>query len=375
MKKHIMLVGGGTGGHFYPLMAVAERINMYAEKNEEKVKLFYIGPEKYNEAELVQNNIKFVYCPAGKRRKYKSSKNFFDFFKNIKGFFVAVRKLYWIYPDVVLSKGSYTSVPVVMAAAVLRIPIVVHESDSKPGSANKLAAKFAKYIGISFVACADYFPKQKTALIGVPLRNAFLQPAQNPHQELGIPSDRPVIFVTGGSMGAVRVNDLILNSLDDLLPYYTIVHQTGADNESTVEASAANLISDKSLLERYFIRGSMTGQEMDLAQSAATLIVSRAGAGTIFEIARKGTPSILIPIPEEISHDQLNNAYEYARTGAAFVLEEKNLVDDLLSQEIKRIIGDEQRYRNMSIAAKQFAKDDAAEQLAAVVITIANDHL
>lgn len=368
-----MFVGGGTGGHFYPLIAVAERLNVYAQTGKE-YKLFYMGPDAYDKEELTRNNITFVYCPAGKQRRYFSLLNFLDPFKTFYGFFVAVWKLYKIYPDIIFSKGGYTSVPVILAAAFLRIPIVVHESDSKPGRANKLAAKFAKYIAISFEAVAPQFPSKKTALTGIPIRQAFMQPVANAHAELGIPADRPVLFVTGGSTGAVKINNLILNSLDDLLPHFTIIHQTGADNATTVEKTAASLITDQSLLEHYFVRGTLNGREMDLAQSAATIIISRAGAGTIFEIARHGKPSILIPIPEEISHDQRSNAYEYARHGGALVIEEKNLVDDLLLAEIHRIIDDEQRYRNMSIAALQFAKDDAAEQLAGILVSIADEH-
>ena len=160
-----------------------------------------------------------------------------------------------------------------------------------------------------------------------------------------------------------------------MLPEFTIVHQTGAENAVGVESSAASLINDQALLSRYFVRGNLTAHEMDLAQSAATVIISRAGASSIFEIARKGKPSILIPIPEEISHDQRNNAYEYARTGAAFVIEEKNMVDDLLMAELHRIIDDAERYRTMSVAAQQFAKNDAAEQIAAILISIADEHL
>ncbi len=368
-----MFVGGGTGGHFYPLIAVVERLNLTVPADT-AYKHFYIGPDKYSEEDLVRNNIEFVYTSAGKTRRYFSLLNYLDPFKTLYGFFVSVWLLYKIYPDVLFSKGGHTSVPVVLAAAFLRIPIVIHESDSKPGRANKLAAKFARYIAISFEAVAQYFPEKKTALTGIPVRLSFMHTVSNPHAELGIPTTHPVLFVTGGSSGAMRINDLILKSLNVLLPQFTIIHQTGTDHATTVESSAANLVNDQELLQRYFIRGSLGGREMDLAQSAATVIVSRAGAGTIFEIARKGKPSILIPIPEDISHDQRSNAYEYARTGAALVIEEKNMVDDLLIAELHRIIDDEQYYRAMSEAALQFAKDDAAEEIAAVLTSIANEH-
>ena len=195
-----MFVGGGTGGHFYPLIAVAERLNVHAKTNG-SYRLFYIGPDKYSEQDLTQNEITYLYCPAGKKRNYFSIRNFFDPFKSMYGFFSAVWTLYKVYPDVVFSKGGYTSVPVILAAACLRIPIVVHESDSKPGRANKLAAKFARHVAISFEAVAEYFPEKKTALTGIPIRHAFMQGAANPHAELGIPTDKPVLFITGGSSG------------------------------------------------------------------------------------------------------------------------------------------------------------------------------
>lgn len=371
--KRIVLVGGGTGGHFYPLMAVAERLNDQAS-SEETLKLYYMGPDPYNQKELTVNNITFVKIPSGKRRKYFSVLNFFDLFKVFFGSLFAIAKLYKIYPDAVFSKGGYTSVPVVLAAAILRIPIMVHESDTRPGSANKLGGKFARYIAIGFDDTAKFFPKKKTALTGIPLRKTFLEVATDPISQLGLPSEKPLLFVTGGSLGAQRINRLILESLDDLLPNYTILHQTGINNEERVRQTSAELITDTTLLTRYFVKGSLTGKEMHLAQSAASLIISRAGTGTIFEIAQKGKPSILIPIPEDISHDQHTNAYAYARSGAASVLEEGNLTDGLLSSEINRIMSNQQTYDTMSTSARAFAQGDAAETIATTLLGITQEH-
>lgn len=370
--KRFLLVGGGSGGHFYPLIAIAQRLR--SENNQDPYELFYMGPEPYDSAALADTGITFVYCPAGKQRRYFSLLNYFGVLQTIAGFFVAIYRLYLLYPDVVMSKGSASSVPVVLAAWCLRIPIVIHESDSKPGRANALAAHFARFIGISFASAAPFFPEEKTALIGVPLRTAFLTKTQDPHTSLGIPNDRPVLFVTGGSLGAERINNLILHSLDELLPHYTIIHQTGKIHEATVEQTAASLVSDSSLLEHYFVRGNLTAEDMDHAQSIAALIISRAGAGTIFEIAQKGVPSIIIPIPEHISHDQRTNAYEYARGGACVVLEEENLIDDLLLQEVMRIMSDTSVQASMRQAAQAFAKQDAATELAKTLIAIANEH-
>lgn len=371
--KRIVLVGGGSGGHFYPLIAVAERLNDLRDKGE-YLELYYMGPETYNATELERTNLKFIKIPTGKRRKYFSVLNFFDGFKIFFGLFFAIWQLYKIYPDVVFSKGGYTSVPVVIAAWLLRIPIMIHESDTKAGSANKLGAKFARYIAIGFEDAAKDFPQSKTALTGIPLRKTFLQPTPNALQQLGLPSDKPLLFVTGGSIGSVRINNLILESLDDLLPNYAILHQTGEHNEETVRQTSAQLITNSDLLTHYFVKGNMTGPEMHLAQSAASVIISRAGTSTIFEIAQKGKPSIIIPIPEDISHDQRTNAYAYARNGACAVLEEANLTDGLLTAEINRIMSSTEVYRQMSEAASAFAGDDAAVAIANTLIGITQEH-
>jgi UDP-N-acetylglucosamine--N-acetylmuramyl-(pentapeptide) pyrophosphoryl-undecaprenol N-acetylglucosamine transferase len=371
--KRILLVGGGSGGHFYPLIATAERLNSYRQQGID-LELYYMGPEPYDAQALSDNNIRFVSCPSGKQRKYFSLLNYLDIFKIFFGFFVAVYKLYMIYPDVIFSKGSYTSVPVTLAGYILRIPIVIHESDTKPGSANKLASRFARYIAISFDDAAKYFPAEKVALTGIPLRSIFYAQAQQPLAQLGLPQDKPLLFVTGGSLGAERLNNLILESLDELLPYYTILHQVGEVHEDNIQKTAASLITSVNLLEHYFVQGSLTGEEMNLALSAATLIISRAGAGSIFEIAHKGKPAIVIPIPETISHDQKTNAYSYARSGAASVIEEENFTDGLLASEISRIMSDRAVYESMSRAAAAFAQKDAASQIAQTVIGIAQEH-
>lgn len=368
----IGLTGGGSGGHFYPLMAVAETLNQY-DSAAVKLELYYLGPEPYNLATLQQNNVKLIRIPAGKQTKYFSVGNLFTPFKVLWGTMVALNKLYWLYPDVIFTKGSYTSVPVILAAAFLRIPIVMHESDTEVGTANKLAAKFARYIAIAYDDTAQFFPPEKTALVGIPLQREFLTEEPNAAATMGLPTDRPIIFVTGGSQGAARLNELLLNSLDELLPHYSIVHQTGVEHEDTVRSTASGLINAE-LLQRYFVKGTLSTSEMNSAMSAAHLIISRAGSGTIFQIAAKGKPAIVVPIPETISHDQRTNAFAYARSGAATVLEEENFRDDLLAAEVHRIMSDQTVYAAMSGSARAFAKTDASRILAETIIAIAQEH-
>lgn len=374
VTMRIVLVGGGTGGHFYPLIAVSEALRDRDQALSKQTELIYFGPDEYNRDALARLNIKFEYCPAGKKRRYFSPLNFTDTFKTFFGFFVAIWKLYKLYPDVIFSKGGFTSVPVVTAAWILKIPIVIHESDAIPGRANKLASKMARYIAISYDDTIDHFPNNKTALTGFPIRKTFLAQLPNPHEQLGIPKDKPVIFVTGGSLGSLRINNLILDSLDELLPEYTVIHQVGESHYEEVSKTASSLITDLSLLARYFVFSHMNAIQFSAAQQASVLIISRAGSGTIAEISVLGKPSILIPIPEKVSHDQRTNAYAYARSGAATVIEEGNLTDGMLMTEIHKILDNKEQYETMSKAAQAFTHTDAAYTLADTLLNIGEEH-
>lgn len=366
----IGFVGGGTGGHFYPLIAVAEMLN----KSDYKPELFYFGPSPYDKDALAQHSITYVSCPAGKLRRYFSIQNFFDVFRNFFGIFVAIWKLYILYPDVIFSKGGYTSVPILIAARFLRIPVVIHESDAVPGRASKLATKMARYIGISYDDAHQYFPKEKTSLVGIPLRSEIKKIPQDPFGLLGIPNDKPLLYVTGGSSGATRINELILQSLSNLLPHYRIFHQTGAENIEETRLSAQVLLGDSPLLSSYYAEGTLKAETVAALLAAASLIITRAGSTTLFEIAYHGKPSIVIPIPEDISRDQRTNAYAYARSGAATVIEEHNLTQHLLAQEIQTILGNQEQYQSMSLAAKSMYIDGAEEKIANILISIGVEH-
>ena len=370
----VLFVGGGSGGHFYPLMAVAEALREQDVVRNTAVDLYYMGPNVFNQTDLDRYQIKFVYCPAGKQREYRSFQNFLDIFKIIYGVWVAFWKLFMIYPDVVMSKGGYTSVPIVLAAWLLRIPIVIHESDAVPGKANKFAARFASYIGIAHDDVASFFPTDRVALIGMPIRRSFFTKFTDPHSVVGVPNDRPVILITGGSLGAKRINDFIVRSLPSLLQDFTVIHQTGDTNMKEVIEAASTLITDQSQLEHYFVLGHLGQEQFAAAQQAATLVITRAGSTTLFELALLGKPAIIIPIPEDISRDQRSNAYAFARGGGATVIEEKNLSDDILVAEIRRILSSSETYLAMSQAARNFTTADAAVTLANTLWSIGGSH-
>lgn len=371
----IALVGGGTGGHFYPLIAVAEAVRGRDMEKGENSELFYLGPDPYNKASLDELDIKFIKVPAGKSRVgYGFLLNFLDTFKTFFGVVVAFFKLLFIYPDAVMSKGGYTSVPVVLAAWLLRIPIVIHESDAVPGRANLFAAHFARYIGIAHEEVTQYFNAKKVALVGMPIRAVISKTISDPYNVLGIPKDRPVILVTGGSSGAERLNNFIIASLARLLTEFTVIHQVGDANVKNVSSSVSTLFVDREPLSHYFVFGHLGPEQFAAALQSANLVIARAGSTTLFEIAKNGKPAIIVPIPEDLSRDQRSNAYAYARLTDAVVLEEHNLSDDILVAEINRIIKDESITSSMAAKARSLTGDDAAYTLADTLRSIATEH-
>jgi|JI10StandDraft_1071094.scaffolds.fasta_scaffold03913_14 UDP-N-acetylglucosamine--N-acetylmuramyl-(pentapeptide) pyrophosphoryl-undecaprenol N-acetylglucosamine transferase len=374
----IVLAGGGSGGHFYPLIAIAEQLRSMAE--EEKIldmKLYYMSDVPYEKTALFENQITFVSATSGKRRLYTSFKNFTDLFKIAAGVLQATLKMYYIYPDVVVAKGGYASFPALVAARILRIPVVIHESDSYPGRVNLWAGKFATRIGITYEEALTFFKPERTAVVGMPIRKDLLSSAHDgAHEFLKLDSTVPTIVVVGGSQGAENINDVVIDALPLLLPKYQIIHQVGKARETEVSSRVRIVVQDHSLLERYKVFGYLNPLATKMCAGAANIYISRAGATSIAEISNWGVPAILIPIPETNSHGdhQRKNAYHYAHAGAAIVMEEKNLSTTILAEEIDRVLSDPALQRSMSESARRMAHPDAAAKMARIVLDIALSH-
>lgn len=375
----IVFTGGGTGGHFYPIIAVAEAIRTLArERRLLAPKLYYLAPSAFDKEALFENEIQYEMCPAGKWRRYFSFANFTDLFVSASGLVCAITSLFRIYPDLVFSKGGYASVPVVLAARLLGIPVMIHESDAKPGRANLLAAKFAFRIAVAFDSTKAFFPKKvqdKVARTGIPIRkDIMILEREGAKQELGLDTAVPTILILGGSSGARAINDVVLGALPELVEVANIIHQTGRDNAREVENTSKVILADAPNRARYHPFPYLNTLSMRRGAGAADLIVSRAGMTAVAEIALWKKPSILIPIPETISHDQRTNAYAYAHTGAAIVLEEANLTAHLLIAEVRRILSDKTLLQTMSERSLLFANADAAKIIAEEIIAIGLSH-
>ncbi len=372
----IVFTGGGTGGHFYPIIAVVQKVNEIIDRDKILgVKLYYISNSPYDKELLFENGLLFEEVSAGKMRLYFSFQNFTDIFKTLYGMVNATFKLFSIYPDVVFGKGGYASFPVIFAARLLRIPVVIHESDSAPGRVNRWAGRFAKKIAISFEEAASYFPKKRVAWTGQPIRTEIQASSSKKEafEYFKLESEIPVVFVLGGSQGAELINNTILDALPRLVNNYQIIHQTGVNNFKTVSERAAVVLDENPNKIRYIPLAFLNPLDMKMAAGAATLIVSRAGS-TLFEIASWGVPSILIPFTSSNADHSKKNAFNYARAGACTVIEENNMTANILSSEIERIIGDKTEWTQMMQNTKTFHKPGAAEKIAQALIDIALSH-
>lgn len=371
----IVFTGGGTGGHFYPIIAVAQELRqLIYERKLIDIDMYFFSTTRYDIKALSDNGIIFKKTSSGKWRRYFSFLNFIDVIKLGWGTVEALFKLFFIYPDVVFSKGGYASMPTLIAARILGVPVFIHESDSKPGRANLWASKFAKRIAISYPEASAYFPEDITALTGNPVRREL----QNPIPEgalkyLNLQENIPTILILGGSLGAKKINEVILEGLEQLVEDFQIIHQTGQNNFADIKARTEVILRNNPNANRYQPFPFLNNLGMRMAAGVASVVVSRAGS-SIFEIALWKIPAIIIPIPENISHDQKTNAFTYARSGAGVVVEENNLSDSILISEIKRILKDENLIAKMKEAAEAFSKPEAAKDLASEIINLSLSH-
>lgn len=375
----IVLTGGGSGGHFYPLIAVAEAIeDICKERTLLEPTLYYIGPEPFDRTALLEHDITYKPSPAGRMRRYSSVLNVFSVFTNAIGIIRSTFQLFSLYPDVVFSTGGFASFPTLYAARILKIPVVIYDADANPGRVSLWSAKFAKWIGLAHPNAAEKFPakvRDRIARIGHPIRREIEAPAKEGGYEfLKLDASIPTIFIVGGSQGARAINEVVLDALPALVSKYNVVHQAGSANLEEVSKLAMVILKDSSFGTRYKAFGLLNTLALRMTAGVASLVISRAGSGSIFEIASWGLPSLLVPIPEDISHDQTENAFSYARAGACAVVEQHNLTPHLLVAEVDRILGDAALRDRMSSAARAFAKPHAAQKIAAILLETAIEH-
>jgi UDP-N-acetylglucosamine--N-acetylmuramyl-(pentapeptide) pyrophosphoryl-undecaprenol N-acetylglucosamine transferase len=358
----LVITGGGTGGHLFPGIAVAEKI--MAEMAGSQV--LFIGTDRQVDNRVLGERpfrTAALKCQGLKGKSISSALG--ALVRLPKAFFKAVSILREFGPDLVLGVGGYVTGPVVLAAKLLGIPTAVHEQNSIPGLANKLLGRFADRIFLSIPGSEVYFPKNRTRLTGNPVRAEIMALRSQAPEKKG-----PVLLVMGGSQGAHRLNELVTGALcglkEKLPDDFQVIHQTGSRDEGMV-------------LERYGAAGIKAEvapfiTDMAAVYRRADLLVSRAGATSLAEICVLGKPSILIPYPFAADNHQEFNARMVADRGGAMVWRESELESALLGADILRIIGDPGLMKHMGEKAREVAFPEAASSIVKECLTLIGAH-
>ncbi|MDR0139531.1 undecaprenyldiphospho-muramoylpentapeptide beta-N-acetylglucosaminyltransferase [Metabacillus idriensis] len=319
MKKTIVFTGGGSAGHVTPNIAIIDEL----DKNVWDVQ--YIGSKNGIEKELIEKiSIPYHGISSGKLRRYLDFENVKDSFRVLKGCLDARKVLRKLKPALVFSKGGFVSVPVIIAAKSLKIPVLIHESDMTPGLANKIAQRFATKIFTSFEETLNYFPKDKTAAIGSPIRRGILKGSPYKGIELlGFDRRRPVLTVMGGSLGAKKINETIRAALPQLKDYQ-IIHLCGKGN---VDENYAN--------QKDYKQFEYVHDELPHYLAATDFVITRGGSNSIFEFLALRIPMLIIPLTKNQSRgDQILNGKSFQEKGYAMMLEEEHLSAETLVKHL-----------------------------------------
>ena len=344
-NKKIILTGGGTAGHVTPNLALVPELRVAGYD------ISYIGSKKGIESRLVrETGIPYKAISSGKLRRYFDIKNFFDPFQVAAG---VVQAFFWLIchrPNVIFSKGGFVAVPVVIAAKLLRIPTVCHESDITPGLANRISSKFCPVTLVSFKQTLKYFPEGRAIYTGTPVRKELLDGSADRGLKLcGFDGSKPILLVMGGSQGSAALNSLIRSAIPVLTKRFDIVHGCGKGNYS---AEHENI--------KGYVQFEYMGAELADIFKAASIAVSRAGANSLFEYLCLKLPALLIPLDNGSRGDQMVNAELFAKSGYSLMLNEKDITDaGILTAKIDELY--ENRPRFIECMKKDPVPDSAAE--------------
>jgi UDP-N-acetylglucosamine--N-acetylmuramyl-(pentapeptide) pyrophosphoryl-undecaprenol N-acetylglucosamine transferase len=381
----ILAVGGGSGGHVTPVVAVLREL----KKRDSDVELRFwcdrkFAPQAKSIMGHFDQSIPVQTIFSGKLRRYHNLPlwrqllrpvsivlpNLRDALLVILGFFQSLFRLVFWRPDVVFTKGGFVCLPVGMAAKMLRIPLVIHDSDAHPGLTNRILAKWANAIATGAPLKHYPYPAAISRYVGIPISTEFApftdQQRADAKQTLGLDPTRPLVVITGGGLGAKRINDAAAQSLDQLLPVSSVILISGAGQYDQLRATTPHN-------DPRFQLYSFVSKDMALMLGAADLVVTRAGATTILELAALAKPTLLIPNGYLTGGHQLKNAAAYAENGAVAVLEEEAMMasSTLFASTVLELLADPVKTNRMSKAFHEFAKPQAAADMADMIVLAA----
>ncbi|MCK4592648.1 undecaprenyldiphospho-muramoylpentapeptide beta-N-acetylglucosaminyltransferase [Candidatus Parcubacteria bacterium] len=366
----ILLTGGGTGGHLIPLLGVVSELKKICiEKKIEKPEFLLITPASDFNKNIAENGISVKIIKAGKLRRYFSLENFRDILKIPIGIVQSLHYIRQFRPDVVFSKGGFASVPPVIAAWILRVPVVTHESDIVPGLANRIIARFASKILISFSAAEKYFDKSKVVLTGNPIRSDIMKGSmENALKFFKLSPNLPTVLIFGGSQGAQKINEMALEILPDLIEKCQIVHQCGDKNYEEIKNKIGKL--NLKYPERYRVYPFIK-KEMKDAYALAEIVISRAGANSLAEIVALKKPNILIPLSTSANNHQPENAKFFAEKESSLIINETvNSPQDLANVVFKLLSDKDLQYQMKQKLSELAPSQNASRKIAEEIISI-----
>ena len=360
----IIFTGGGSGGHVMPALSLIDKLN-----NDNDI--LYVGSKNSIEQQQCERrNIEFRKISTGKLRRYLSLKNLTDIFRVLKGIFDAGKIIRKFKPNVIVSTGGFVSVPVVIAGHFAHVPILIHEQTIDAGLANKIAAKFATKIAVTFSESKKYFPVAKTVQTGIPLRDViFTGRRDSALTNLGLNGDMRTIYFTGGGLGCHILNETALLILDKILDTHNVIYQTGnamdgADYEAMVKFRES-LTAEK---QQRFKLYNFVNEEIADIFAVADMAVARSGAGTVCELSALHIPAVFIPLAIATNNEQLKNAKSVADIGGAVILEEKDLTAERLLSDILSVSDKCETMRNV---LSQADSKNGSEKIISLVNDIA----
>ncbi|MBI3454418.1 MAG: undecaprenyldiphospho-muramoylpentapeptide beta-N-acetylglucosaminyltransferase [Candidatus Rokubacteria bacterium] len=367
----IVIAGGGTGGHTSAGLAIAAALRA---RLGDDLALAWVGSHAGLEATRVPAaGIPYHAIATGKLRRSLALRNLSDLGLRVPaGLLQAWRLLGRLRPDVVVATGGFVAVPTALAAAARRRPLLVHEQVAVPGLANRLIARLADRVAVTFAASAAAFPAWKVVVTGNPVRPELLAGDRaRAVERLRLNATVPLVYVTGGAQGSHRINRAVGAALERLLTLGQLIHQCGANeyDDAGWLARQAHRLSAPTRA-RYRLAEFVTEELADV-YAAATLVVSRAGAGTVTELCALGLPALLIPLPGARGDEQTANARILTEAGAAVLLPERELTPSGLVERVEELLGDPGRLKQMAERARSLARPDAAEQLAELILELA----
>ncbi|MBS7527539.1 undecaprenyldiphospho-muramoylpentapeptide beta-N-acetylglucosaminyltransferase [Fusibacter paucivorans] len=367
----VIITGGGTGGHIYPAVAIAERL----KQDDPGIELLYVGAKHGLEKEIVPaKGIAFKTVDVAPLNRKLSVKTLGALGQTIKGIFQSRQLIKTFKPDVIIGTGGYVTGPVVLAGAMMGIPSAIHEQNAFPGMANKLLSRVVDVVMLTFEEARTQFPvKDKLVYTGLPIREAFFNTDRyEARKKLGIETDEIMILTVGGSNGAQKLNEMMMGVYAVLKPYHQLkcFHVSGNRYFERLKTGLEDGTYD--VCEHFELMNFL--EDMPTYLAAADIVISRAGASTITEIIATRTPSIIIPSPNVANDHQFHNAKVLDKNGMGLIVRERDLTVSLMAETIKDFIANPEKLNKMRLNCERMDIREALNRIVDAINALSFKH-